>query len=117
MSSLPKASKRGNIIKRFRKLGWTGPHKGVGDHPEYMAHADGRVVKMPNKHSKGDIGEALLKLILKEAGLTADEWLGTELKKGEDRGQEADPHDGDDDDGDEDDSGVEPSRPTNQRER
>lgn len=75
MGSLPKATKRKDLIKRFRALGFTGPHHGVGRHPEYMER-DGHIVKLPNKHARGDIGEGLLKTILQQAHLTADEWLG-----------------------------------------
>ncbi len=74
MARLPKATKRKALIRRFKDLGWTGPHKGVGDHPEYM-EKDGRVVKLPNVHRE-DIGIGLLKIVLAEAGLTKAEWCG-----------------------------------------
>lgn len=78
MSDLPKSTKRHDLIKRFKALGWTGPHKGgKGDHPEYMAKGE-RVASLPNPHSKNrtDIGEGLLKKILLEAGISHAEWLG-----------------------------------------
>ena len=78
MSGLPKSTKRNDLIKRFRALGWTGPHKGRGSHPEYMAK-DGRVVKIPNPHSvRTDIGEALLKRVLGAAGITEEEWIAAD---------------------------------------
>jgi hypothetical protein len=86
MGKLPKQTKRKDLIKRFRDLGWTGPHisakgHGAGDHPQYMSKDEGeRIVKMPNPH-RGDIGEVLLKMILAEAGLTAEKWLGLPEKK------------------------------------
>ena len=76
MGKLPKATKRRDLISRFRELDWTGPHKGVGRHPEYMAKGS-RVVKIPNPHSKGsDIGEGLLKSILEQADISQDLWIG-----------------------------------------
>jgi hypothetical protein len=81
MGKLPKQTKRRELIRRFRELGWTGPHDGVkgsavGDHPQYMGK-DKRVVKLPNPHrGGGDIGEVLLKKILAEACITVKQWLG-----------------------------------------
>lgn len=76
MGSLPKATKRKDLIKRCRELGWSGPHDGTGDHPQYMER-DKRVLKIPNPHGKrSDIGEGLLKVLLKQGGMTVDEWLG-----------------------------------------
>jgi predicted RNA binding protein YcfA (HicA-like mRNA interferase family) len=74
VGKLPKQTKRGSLIKRFRELRFTGPHRGTGDHPEYMARGD-VVVKLPNRH-RGDIGEGLLKKILSQAGVSVEEWLG-----------------------------------------
>ena len=62
------------MIRRFRELGYTGPHTGVGKHPEYMTK-NGNVVKIPNAH-QGDIGEALLKRVLSNGGISYDEWIG-----------------------------------------
>jgi len=98
VGKLPKQTKRRVLIKRFKELGWTGPHIGVkgraGDHPSYMAWTapddpdDQRTVKLPNPH-RSDIGEGLLKKIIAEAGLSEAEWLGTSQAKGEDvSGQE-----------------------------
>jgi predicted RNA binding protein YcfA (HicA-like mRNA interferase family) len=73
VGKLPKQTKLRDLIKQFRKLDFTGPHTGVGNHPQYMAK-DARVVKLPNPH-RGDIGEGLLKKLLDEAGVSEDEWL------------------------------------------
>lgn len=84
------------FIKRCKQLGWTGPHKGVGDHPKYMER-DGRVVKVPNPHGKrSDIGEGLMKILLEQAGMTVDEWLGR--TKDDEGTDDLDTDDGDDDD-------------------
>ncbi|HUZ52740.1 MAG TPA: hypothetical protein VMU94_09455 [Streptosporangiaceae bacterium] len=66
MGKLPRQTKRAAMIGRFRELGWSGPHAGTGDHPEYMAKGD-RVVKLPNPH-RGDIGVGLLKIVLGPGG-------------------------------------------------
>ena len=77
MSDLPKATKRRELIKRFKALGWTGPHSGTGAHPQYMSQGT-RVAALPNPHSqsRSNIGEGLLKTILTQAGISHDEWLG-----------------------------------------
>jgi predicted RNA binding protein YcfA (HicA-like mRNA interferase family) len=81
VGKLPKATSRGDFIKRCRQLGFTGPHKGVGDHPEYMSHPDGRVVKVPNPHGKrSDIGEGLLKILLDQAGISVEAWASPTKK-------------------------------------
>ena len=74
MGKLPKQTKRKDLIRRFKELRFTGPHSGTGDHPQFMER-NGRVVKLPNPH-RGDIGEALLKKILEQAGVSVAEWLG-----------------------------------------
>ncbi len=78
MSNLPKSTKRRDLIDRFRELGWSGPHIGKGDHPQFMEKA-GRVAKIPNKHSgRADLGEALLKRVLSNADISVQTWLGDE---------------------------------------
>ena len=73
MSQLPKQTKRRDLIKRFRSLGFDGPLTGKGKHPEFMRRG-AVTVKLPNEH-RGDIREVLLKLILEQAGVTEEEWL------------------------------------------
>ena len=76
MSRLPKQTSRRDLIKRFRELGFDGPFVGKGDHPEFMSK-DSLQVKIPNAHSKpSDIGEVLLKRILRNAGISESTWLG-----------------------------------------
>ena len=58
------------FIQKLKALGFDGPFQG-GKHP-YMIRGD-LVLTVPNKHC-GDIGVDLLKRILKQAGVTADEW-------------------------------------------
>lgn len=61
---------RTELIARFRQLGWDGPRRG-GNHA-YMTHGP-RKVRIPNPH-RGDIGSDLLAAILKQAGISRDDW-------------------------------------------
>jgi hypothetical protein len=76
VGGLPKATKRRALIKRLKELGCDGPYKGTGDHPEYMVRGT-HVSSLPNPHTKrADIGEGLLKRILKALDISHDEYLG-----------------------------------------
>jgi predicted RNA binding protein YcfA (HicA-like mRNA interferase family) len=61
---------RRNLISTFRKLGFDGPYSG-GKH-EFMIRGD-VTVRLPNPH-RGDIGVALLSRILRQAGISRNEW-------------------------------------------
>lgn len=61
---------RRDLIRYFKQLGFDGPYSG-GKH-EFMVRAD-RTVRIPNPH-RGDIGKELLARILKQAGISRDEW-------------------------------------------
>ena len=58
------------FVKRMRALGFEGPFAG-GKHP-YVIRRD-VVLTIPNPHRK-EISVALLSRILKEAGISRDEW-------------------------------------------
>lgn len=58
----------------MRELGFEGPLAG-GRHPQ-MRRGDLTVI-IPNPH-EGDIGVGLLRRILRQAGVTREEWLGEE---------------------------------------
>ncbi len=60
------------LVKRLRELGFEGPYAG-GKHPQ-MRRGDLTVI-IPNPHD-GDIGVGLLARLLRQAGLSRDEWLG-----------------------------------------
>ena len=71
---LPKQTSLRELIRKFTDLGWTGPHSG-GSH-RFMRRRTPqsvRQVAIPNPH-RGDIGIELLRRILKQAGITDDEW-------------------------------------------
>lgn len=59
------------LVRRLRDLGFQGPYSG-GKHP-YMIKGN-VVLTIPNPHQE-DIGIELLKRILKQAGLTKEDWL------------------------------------------
>ena len=62
--------KRRDLIAVLRVLGFKGPFSG-GKH-EFMIRGD-RVLTIPNPH-RGDIGVALLALILRQGGVARKEW-------------------------------------------
>jgi predicted RNA binding protein YcfA (HicA-like mRNA interferase family) len=61
---------RANLIRGLRSLGFGGPYPG-GRHA-YMVRGERRVA-IPNPH-QGAIGVNLLARILRQAGLTREEW-------------------------------------------
>ena len=65
-----KPVKRRVLIEKLSILGFEGPFSG-GKH-EYMEKGTHRIF-IPNPH-KGDIGTVLLRLILKELGITFDKF-------------------------------------------
>jgi predicted RNA binding protein YcfA (HicA-like mRNA interferase family) len=62
--------KRRKLVQNLRKLGFEGPYSG-GNH-QFMIKGELRLV-IPNPH-KGDINRALLSRILKQAGISREEW-------------------------------------------
>ena len=68
---LPHQTSRKELIRKFRALGWEGPVSG-GRHA-FMKRGTLKV-HIPNEH-QADIGVRLLSRILRQAGITDDEWL------------------------------------------
>ncbi len=64
---------RQELIRRLKTLGFTGPFGG-GRH-SFMCRGQLKL-RIPNPH-KGDIGIALLKEILRQAGISDKEWDNT----------------------------------------
>ena len=62
--------RRSELISRLRQLGFEGPFAG-GKHQFMLGR--GRRLTLPNPHL-GDIGPALLVRILRQAGVSRDEW-------------------------------------------
>ncbi len=64
---------RSELIKRLKKLGFEGPYSG-GKH-SFMKNGQLKL-RIPNPHD-GDIDGVLLLQILKQAGLTKQQWDNT----------------------------------------
>ncbi|MBI3894071.1 MAG: type II toxin-antitoxin system HicA family toxin [Candidatus Wallbacteria bacterium] len=62
--------KRRDLIASLKKLGFSGPYSG-GKH-EFMDRED-VTMTIPNPH-RGDISLALLKVILRQAGISRKAW-------------------------------------------
>jgi predicted RNA binding protein YcfA (HicA-like mRNA interferase family) len=62
--------KREVLIRHLRKHGFEGPYSG-GKHP-FMVKGD-LTLTIPNPHQK-DIGRELLSRILRQAGVSKEEW-------------------------------------------
>ncbi|MEH2352406.1 type II toxin-antitoxin system HicA family toxin [Nostoc sp.] len=71
MSRLTPVSWR-DLVKRLQELGFEGPYAG-GKHPQ-MRRGDVTVI-ITNPH-EGDISVGLLSRLLRQAGVTREEWLG-----------------------------------------
>ena len=61
---------RRSLIRHLRQLGFEGPYSG-GKH-QFMIRAD-ITLRIPNPHH-ADIGRELLTKILRQAGITKEEW-------------------------------------------
>ena len=62
--------KREELIKLLRTLGFDGPHSGTKH--QFMIKGDLRL-RIPNPH-QGEIGKELLSRILKQAGISREDW-------------------------------------------
>jgi len=71
MSPLTPVSWRA-LVQRLRQLGFEGPYAG-GRHPQ-MRRGEVTVI-VPNPH-EADIGVGLLSRLLRQAGVSREEWLG-----------------------------------------
>lgn len=68
--ALPKQTSLSELIGKFKALGWEGPLSG-GRH-RFMKLGT-RKVHIPNPHGS-DVGVSLLREILKQAGISHDDW-------------------------------------------
>jgi len=64
------AIKRKDFIRALKQAGFEGPHAG-GKH-EFMVKGNLRLT-LPNPH-QGELGKDLLSRILKQAGISREEW-------------------------------------------
>jgi predicted RNA binding protein YcfA (HicA-like mRNA interferase family) len=68
---MPAAISRRELIRKFRILGYSGPFSG-GKH-QFMVKGQ-KKIRIPNPHGSGDIHVSLVKEILRQSGISADEW-------------------------------------------
>ena len=61
---------RSELVRRLRLLGFAGPF--VGGRHEFMVRKTQRLI-LPNPH-RGDIGVDLLTRLLRQAGVSREEW-------------------------------------------
>lgn len=71
--SLAKSTSRKEMIRKFHALGWDGPVQG-GNH-QFMVKGK-RKQKIPNPHHGQEYGVTLLGNILRQAGISHEEWNG-----------------------------------------
>jgi len=62
---------RKELIRKFRSLGFTGPYSG-GRH-QFVVKKELKV-RVPNPHQAGEIPDSLLREILRQAGISKDDW-------------------------------------------
>jgi predicted RNA binding protein YcfA (HicA-like mRNA interferase family) len=62
---------RKELIRKFRSLGFIGPFSG-GRH-QFMVKGELKI-RIPNPHRGGEVSESLLHEILRQAGISRDEW-------------------------------------------
>jgi len=67
---MPKNISWRKLVQKFRKLGFDGPYSG-GRHL-FMIKGELKI-RIPNPH-RGDISNYLLSEILRQAGISNDEW-------------------------------------------
>lgn len=63
---------RRELVRRLGELGFGGPYIGSGH--EYMTKGAIRI-KLPNPHRGQDIGADLLARILRDSGISREEWF------------------------------------------
>lgn len=68
---MPKPINRKELIRKLKALGFVGPYSG-GKH-QFM-EKDNFKISVPNPHGK-DIGSILLSQMIRELGITADDFL------------------------------------------
>jgi len=61
---------RKELLRKFRRLGFTGPYSG-GRH-QFMVKGELKV-RVPNPHQAGDTSDSLLHEILRQAGIKKED--------------------------------------------
>jgi predicted RNA binding protein YcfA (HicA-like mRNA interferase family) len=68
---MPSHISRRELIRKFRSLGYEGPF--TGKKHQFMIKGT-RKIRIPNPHVSKDIHVSLLKEILRQAGISDEEW-------------------------------------------
>lgn len=68
---MPSTISRKELIRKFRVLGYSGPFSG-GRH-QFMIKGK-KKIRIPNPHGSKDIHITLVKEILRQAGISSNEW-------------------------------------------
>lgn len=71
MINMPSNISRRELIRKFRCLGYLGPFSG-GRH-QFMVKGR-KKIRIPNPHGSKDIHVSLVKEIIRQAGISEDEW-------------------------------------------
>ena len=71
---MPSCISRKELIRKFRALGYSGPFSG-GKH-QFMKKCQ-KKIRIPNPHGSRDIHISLVKEILRQAGISNEEWDNT----------------------------------------
>ena len=66
---MPKSRK--DLIRKFKKLGFSGPYSG-GRH-QFMSRGELKI-RIPNPHKTQDISDSLISEILRQAGISKNDW-------------------------------------------
>ena len=68
---MPSRISRRELVGKFRSLGYSGPFSGR----KHQFMIKGRKkIRIPNPHGTGDIDVSLVKEILRQAGISHEEW-------------------------------------------
>ncbi|TVM02187.1 MAG: hypothetical protein CV087_09910 [Candidatus Brocadia sp. WS118] len=68
---MKKTISRSELLRKFRALGFEGPYSG-GKH-QFMKKGSLKV-RIPNPHKSREIHISLIKELLRQAGISEDEW-------------------------------------------
>jgi predicted RNA binding protein YcfA (HicA-like mRNA interferase family) len=71
---MPKLSplKAQQVVRKLRKLGFNGPLPG-GRHMRMVNMESGQIIPIP-MHKGKDVSVGLIRAIIREVGITSDEW-------------------------------------------
>jgi predicted RNA binding protein YcfA (HicA-like mRNA interferase family) len=64
---------RPDFVRRFRSMGFGEPFRPSPNSDHDYMERDGVLVKVPNPHGEIDVG--LLRRIMRDAGISRDEWF------------------------------------------